>query len=68
MKDQVLAYISAHSGCTFTAVNDEVRDKNNYVDWIVTRREIDELIKEGSVFSVFDDGIFKLYAAKKPAV
>ncbi|RPD90512.1 hypothetical protein EGK75_01130 [Neisseria weixii] len=48
-KDEVLAYIRANPGCLSSGVNDAVRRKASWADWIFTRRDIDALIQEGLV-------------------
>lgn len=61
-KEQVLAYIRAHPGCTSTGVANEVYGKQKWSGWIFARRDIDALIDEGSVVERFEQGISKFYA------
>lgn len=47
MKTEILDYIRANPGCTSTSVNKAVREDRSWADWINTRNDIDNLIKEG---------------------
>ncbi len=62
MKQQVLSYMRNHPGCTSTAAAAAVRNKQSDADWIVTRREIDELIQAGLVEERIYRGITTFYA------
>lgn len=65
MKTEILDYIRAHPGCTSTSVNKAVREDRSWADWINTRNDIDNLIKEGLVRSSEENGITLFYLTDK---
>ncbi|WP_308538456.1 hypothetical protein [uncultured Neisseria sp.] len=65
MKTEILDYIRANPGCTSTSVNKAVREDRSLVDWINTRNDIDNLIKEGLVKSSEENGITLFYLTDK---
>lgn len=48
-KDEVLAFIREHPGCTSTAIADELYGKWRWSGWIFVRRDTDALFEEGLI-------------------
>lgn len=65
MKTEILDYIRANPGCTTTSVNKAVREDRSWADWINTRKDIDNLIKEGLVKSSEENCIALFYLTDK---
>lgn len=60
-KNEVLAYIQQHPGCTSSGVNKAVRNDQSFTDWVYTRREIDGLVDDGVVTAFEKGGITRFY-------
>ena len=65
MKTKILDYIRANPGCTATSINKAVREDRSWADWINTRNDIDNLIKEGLVKSSEGNCITLFYLMDK---
>ena len=48
-KDEVLAFIREHPGCTSTAIADELYGKWRWSGWIFVRRDTEALFEEGLI-------------------
>lgn len=60
-KDEVLAFIREHPGCTSTAIADELYGKWRWSGWIFARNDISALCDEGLVDERFYRGISVFY-------